>query len=139
MHAARCWDTELLGQKPYFKEPFYVGFSVGGLGPGLLPDGQTGTIDRNRHGRLSNIEVADVRHLELGVTTLAPDSEVGAGIKVAAVRIAFGNCFNIIENPNFDASPIRLDARSTVPAADSFGLEGAVDDSQVTSCQVRLL
>ena len=28
--AAKAWHTELLGKPPYFDEPFYVGFNVGG-------------------------------------------------------------------------------------------------------------
>ena len=27
---AKAWYTETLGIKPYFDEPFYVGFNVGG-------------------------------------------------------------------------------------------------------------
>ena len=29
--AAKAWYTRLLGVDPYFDEPFYVGFQVGGL------------------------------------------------------------------------------------------------------------
>jgi catechol 2,3-dioxygenase-like lactoylglutathione lyase family enzyme len=28
--ASRAWFTRLLGIEPYFDEPFYVGFAVGG-------------------------------------------------------------------------------------------------------------
>jgi catechol 2,3-dioxygenase-like lactoylglutathione lyase family enzyme len=41
--AAKRWYTEMLGVAPYFDEPFYVGFSVGGFELGLLPDGAPGT------------------------------------------------------------------------------------------------
>ena len=28
---AKAWYTQLLGQAPYFDQPFYVGFNVGGF------------------------------------------------------------------------------------------------------------
>jgi predicted enzyme related to lactoylglutathione lyase len=105
--AARRWYTELLGQEPYFNEPFYVGFSVGGFELGLLPDGQAGTIGPQPLWGVADIDVAYMRLLELGATMLEPVSEVGGGIKVAAVRDPFGNRFGIIQNPNFDASMVR--------------------------------
>ena len=36
--AATAWWSELLGSRPYFEQPFYVGFSVAGYELGLLPD-----------------------------------------------------------------------------------------------------
>ncbi|CAN5301258.1 hypothetical protein BH23GEM4_BH23GEM4_15660 [soil metagenome] len=36
---ARAWYTDVLGFGPYFDEPFYVGFEVGGYELGLLPSG----------------------------------------------------------------------------------------------------
>src|SRR5438552_6790905 len=39
LDAAKAWFTELVGFGPYFDEPFFVGFSVGGYELGLLPDG----------------------------------------------------------------------------------------------------
>src|SRR6478736_5407880 len=38
LDAAKQWWTDLLGFGPYFDEPFYVGFEVGGYELGLLPD-----------------------------------------------------------------------------------------------------
>ena len=42
--AAKRWYTDMLGVAPYFDEPFYVGFSVGGFELGLLPDATPGTV-----------------------------------------------------------------------------------------------
>src|SRR5882672_3751424 len=36
------WYRQVLDHEPYFDEPFYVGFSVGGFELGLVPDGQPG-------------------------------------------------------------------------------------------------
>ncbi len=35
----RSWYRRVLDCEPYFDEPFYVGFSVGGFELGLVPDG----------------------------------------------------------------------------------------------------
>jgi hypothetical protein len=43
----------------------------------------------------------------LGASALEPVTEVGEGIKVAAVKDPFGNRFGIIENPHFNANTVR--------------------------------
>ena len=35
---AKDWHSEVLSKEPYFSEPFYVGFNVGGYELGLDPD-----------------------------------------------------------------------------------------------------
>jgi catechol 2,3-dioxygenase-like lactoylglutathione lyase family enzyme len=35
---AKAWYSETFGIQPYFDEPFYVGFNVGGFELGLDPD-----------------------------------------------------------------------------------------------------
>jgi predicted enzyme related to lactoylglutathione lyase len=107
LDAAKRWYTELLGQKPYFDEAFYVGFSVGGFELGLLPNAQAGTIGPQPLWGVANIESAYARLLELGASVLEPVAEVGEGVKVAAVQDPFGNRFGIIENPNFNVSALR--------------------------------
>ena len=37
--AGKLWYTKVLGFPPYFDQPFYVGFNVGGFELGLTPDG----------------------------------------------------------------------------------------------------
>jgi catechol 2,3-dioxygenase-like lactoylglutathione lyase family enzyme len=36
---AKQWYSTILGIKPYFDEPFYIGFNVAGYELGLHPDG----------------------------------------------------------------------------------------------------
>jgi catechol 2,3-dioxygenase-like lactoylglutathione lyase family enzyme len=36
---ATTFYTNVVGHAPYFNEPFYVGFNVGGYELGLIPDG----------------------------------------------------------------------------------------------------
>ena len=35
----KAWYAGVLGVAPYFDQPFYVGFAVGGFELGLIPDG----------------------------------------------------------------------------------------------------
>lgn len=105
--AAKEWYSKVLGLAPYFDEPFYVGFSVGGFELGLLPDAQPATVGPQPLWGVANIESAYSRLLELGAAVLEPVTKVGGGIKVAAVQDPFGNRFGIIENSHFNASEVR--------------------------------
>jgi predicted enzyme related to lactoylglutathione lyase len=107
LDAAKRWYSEVLGQAPYFDEPFYVGFSVGGFELGLLPNAQPGTSGPQPLWGVANIESAYARLLELGATALDPVTDVGEGIKVAALQDPFGNRLGIIENPHFNANAVR--------------------------------
>lgn len=101
---AKSWYTSVLGIEPYFAEPFYVGFNVGGFELGLDPDpadaleGLGGNV---AYWGVEDAESAFARLVELGATEIAPVQEVGGGIKVATLRDPFGNALGIIENPHF--------------------------------------
>jgi len=107
LDVAKRWYAELLGQQPYFDQPFYVGFAVGGFELGLLPDGQPGTDGPQPLWGVANIATAFAKLLTLGAAELEPVSDVGGGIKVAAVRDPFGNRLGLIENPHFDVKAVR--------------------------------
>lgn len=107
LRAAKDWYTKVLGHAPYFDQPFYVGFSVGGFELGLLPTAQPGTDGPQPLWGVANIESAFARLIELGASVLEPVVEVGEGIKVAAVQDPFGNRFGIVENPDFKSSAVR--------------------------------
>ena len=93
------WYTEVAGKPPYFNQPFYVGFEVGGYELGLLPDGDGiatywGTPD---------IDAEHARLIALGAKPHDAITDVGEGIRVASVIDPFGNVIGIIENPHFKA------------------------------------
>jgi predicted enzyme related to lactoylglutathione lyase len=104
---AKHWYSELLGQPPYFDEVFYVGFSVGGFELGLLPDAQPGTAGPQALWGVGDIDAVHARLLALGATSLEPVTDVGGGIRVAAVRDPFGNRLGLIQNPAFDVAKVR--------------------------------
>ena len=101
---AKAWYAEVLGIQPYFDQPFYVGFNVGGYELGLQP-GDGASADK-ADGAVAYWGVADAaaaceRILALGATIHEALQDVGEGIKVATVKDPFGNIFGMIENPNF--------------------------------------
>jgi predicted enzyme related to lactoylglutathione lyase len=98
------WYSEVLGVKPYFDEPFYVGFNVGGYELGLQPS--EGRGGKKADGAVAYWGVENAadglkRMLGMGATIHEDLQDVGGGIKVATVEDPFGNIVGIIENPNF--------------------------------------
>lgn len=103
----RDWYRQVLQREPYFDEPFYVGFSVGGFELGLIPDGDAGTIGVQAYWGVENAE-AELERLEtLGARIHEPLKDVGGGILVASVLDPFGNPFGIIQNPHFRREDIQ--------------------------------
>ena len=108
INAGKLWYTKVLGFPPYFDQPFYVGFNVGGFELGLTPD--AGKSAAGAYWGVKDIESVLARLLELGAEPRTDIQDVGEGIRVADVLDPFGNVFGIIENPNFalpvDKSPV---------------------------------
>ena len=102
MQKARDWYSSILGQQPYFDEPFYVGFNVSGFELGLHPDeGRKKGEGHAAYWGVDNADIALQKLLELGATENEGVQDVGGGIKVATVKDPFGNVLGIIENPHF--------------------------------------
>ena len=104
LQKARDWYANVLGFAPYFDEPFYVEFNVGGYELGVMPAAaanQSGGGGVLAYWGVANAEAAYERLLALGATAREPVSDVGEGIKVVTVLDPFGNIFGIIENPHF--------------------------------------
>ena len=101
---AKAWYSETFGIQPYFDEPFYVGFNVGGFELGLDPD--VGRRGAGAGGSLAYWGVADLALTlsaleKRGVEIVTPLMDVGGDIKVATIADPFGNHIGLIENPHF--------------------------------------
>jgi len=101
------WYTHVLGVAPYFDEPYYVGFAVGGFELGLIPDGEPGSTGALAYWGTPDVAAELARLVALGATVTAPLQEVGEGIRTGTVSDPFGNLFGVIENPHFDLSKVR--------------------------------
>jgi len=113
---AKTWYSQILGIKPYFDQPFYVGFNVSGYELGLDPDpgsSSTPTPGGGSSGSggggggvvvywgVADAQAALARLLSLGAKERSAIQDVGDGIRVATVFDPFGNVFGIIQNPHF--------------------------------------
>lgn len=104
---AKAWYQQVLGVAPYFDQPFYVGFEVGGFELGLLPDATPATAGPQPLWGVADIDAAHAQLLALGAAALDPIADVGDGIRVAAVADPFGNRLGLIENPHFSTAKVR--------------------------------
>jgi predicted enzyme related to lactoylglutathione lyase len=100
----KAWYSEVLGIEPYFDQPFYVGFNVGGYELGLDPDASStpgGNGGVAAYWGVVDAEATFRRLIELGAKERSAVQEVGEGIRVATVFDPFGNILGVIENPHF--------------------------------------
>lgn len=103
---AKQWYSRAFGVEPYFDEPFYVGFNIGGYELGLDPS--TEGTKPGPGGSVAYWGVADAakaveQFTRAGATVKSAVHDVGEGIKVATVADPFGNLIGLIENPHFSA------------------------------------
>jgi lactoylglutathione lyase len=101
---ARDWYSSVLGFAPYFDQPFYVGFNVGGYELGLQPSAAESVNKAEGVVAYWGVEdaAAALTHLLAKGATLHEEvQDVGGDIKVASVKDPFGNIFGVIQNPNF--------------------------------------
>ena len=101
---ARAFYTKAFGKAPYFDQPFYVGFEIGGYELGLNPDmseGRAGAGGTVAYWRVEAIDAAVAHFAAAGASIVSEAKDVGDGIKVATVADPFGNLIGLIENPHF--------------------------------------
>lgn len=101
---AKAWYKKMFGIEPYFDEPFYVGFNVGGFELGLDPD-----VSDQKPGAGGSVTYWGVASMDqtakelkaAGAKFHSEPRDVGEGIKVASIEDPFGNVVGLIENPHF--------------------------------------
>jgi catechol 2,3-dioxygenase-like lactoylglutathione lyase family enzyme len=104
---AKAWYELVFEQKPYFDQPFYVGFAIGGFELGLLPDAEPGEAGAKALWGVDDI-YAEVKRLRAADVTIVGDiQDVGEDIKVVDLRDPFGNLVGLIQNPHFRADRVR--------------------------------
>jgi predicted enzyme related to lactoylglutathione lyase len=105
--AAKDWYTKVFGAAPYFDQPFYVGFNIGGFELGLIPDGTPGTSGSMVYWGVDDIEAEVARITALGAKPQAAIQDVGEGIRTVELADPFGNLLCLIDNPHFDLTAVR--------------------------------
>lgn len=102
LEAAKDWYSRILDIKPYFDEPFYVGYDVGGYELGLSPDPAEARGGLIAYWGVDDADAALERLLDLGAAPHGEVEDVGGDIRVATVKDPFDNVVGIIENPRFE-------------------------------------
>ena len=102
LDSAKAWWTEYLGFGPYFDEPFYVGYEVGGYELGLLPTAHVAEGALTYWG-VNDVDAAVAAAVSTGATEHVAATEVGEGIITATVRTPSGAILGLIYNPHFHA------------------------------------
>jgi lactoylglutathione lyase len=106
LEIAKDWYSKAFNQTPYFDEPFYVGFNIGGYELGLLPE--EGTASKKGDSVLSYWGVEDIEStfqhlLSLGAKVHEKPTNVGGPLMVATVKDPWENIIGLIYNPVFKA------------------------------------
>jgi predicted enzyme related to lactoylglutathione lyase/uncharacterized protein YndB with AHSA1/START domain len=102
--AAKRFYAQVVGSPPYFDEPFYVGFDVGGYELGLRPaegDHQPGVGGATGFFAADDVDATIARVVSLGARVREAPQDVGGGIRTGSVIDPFGNVLGFIHNPLF--------------------------------------
>ncbi|MBT8287786.1 MAG: VOC family protein [Flavobacteriaceae bacterium] len=104
LNEAKTWYAKAFDKKPYFDEPFYVGFNIGGYELGLLPETEpqgSKTDNVLAYWGVTDIHSTYKHLLSLGANEHESPNNVGGELMVATVRDPWDNVVGIIYNPYF--------------------------------------
>ena len=102
--AAKKWYANVFETQPYFDQPFYVGFEVGGFELGLQPEVVAVTDKKESvvaYWGVEDIHKEYARFIESGAVEYEKPNEVGGDIVVATVKDPWGNIIGLIYNTHF--------------------------------------
>lgn len=104
LQKAKEWYAKAFDVEPYFNEPYYVGFNVGGYELGLQPEEKHVAVKTDNvltYWGVENINKAFKQFLDLGASVHEKPKNVGEELMVASVMDPWGNVIGIIYNPYF--------------------------------------
>ncbi len=103
MQTAKEFYSRAFGCEPYFDQPFYIGYSIGGCELGLHPDNYAPSTSRNvvAYWNVEDIHSALQHFLQSGAELVDDVMDTGGEIRVAMVRDPFGNSIGLISDPTF--------------------------------------
>lgn len=104
INKAKEWYAKAFGAQPYFDEPFYVGFEIGGYELGLQPEekpAKNKTESVVAYWGVDDVNAEFNRFISQGASAFEQPEEVGGGIIVATLKDPWGNIIGLIYNPHF--------------------------------------
>ncbi len=105
LNEAIAWYSKAFGTEPYFNQPYYAGFNIGGYELGLLPLEKpvTDTSDNViAYWGVQDIQKEFQHLINIGATSHEEPTNVGGELMVASVYDPWGNVIGIIYNPHFE-------------------------------------
>ena len=104
---ATDWYSKAFEIEPYFDEPYYVVFNIGGYELGLQPEDKP-TLNKVEsvvsYWGVENIQETFDRLIKLGAIESEKPYNVGGDLMTATVKDPFGNIIGLIYNPHFQIS-----------------------------------
>jgi lactoylglutathione lyase len=104
LNEAKNWYAKAFEVQPYFDEPFYVGFNIGGYELGLLPregDSSTSSDHVLTYWGVEDIQAVYNHLIKLGAAVHEAPHSVGDPLLVASVKDPWDNVIGLIFNPVF--------------------------------------
>lgn len=104
INEAKAWYSKAFDTKPYFDEPFYVGFNIAGYELGLQENNvapEDKGISVYSYWGVDDINKVFQHLLDLGAKEDEKPNDVGDGILVASLKDPWGNLIGLIYNPHF--------------------------------------
>ncbi len=100
---AKAWYANVFQTTPYFDEPFYVGYNIGGYELGLQPEEQSSVKADSvlTYWGVEDVEKEYQRFITAGAAEHEKPQNVGGEIIVASVKDPWGNVIGLIFNPEF--------------------------------------
>lgn len=104
LNQAKEWYSKAFETKPYFDEPYYVGFNIGGYELGLLPEEKpSGEKTKNviAYWGVNEIDKMYNHLINIGAQENEKPFSVGGDLITASVIDPWGNAIGLIYNPEF--------------------------------------
>ncbi len=96
----KFWEN-ITGIKPYFDQPYYVGFNVAGNELGLDPNAaKEGLNFPVAYWSVKSTEEAAKQLIAAGAVVNSEARDVGGGMMMGTFKDTSGNIFGVIDNPN---------------------------------------
>ena len=106
LNEAKAWYAKAFRTEPYFNEPFYVGFNIGGFELGLLPEGENYLAEKTdnvlSYWGVEEIQKEFDHFIQQGGSEHEAPNNVGGELMVATVKDPWGNVIGLIYNPYFE-------------------------------------
>ncbi|MEP7268168.1 MAG: VOC family protein [Saprospiraceae bacterium] len=104
LSSAKEWYSKAFDTKPYFDEPFYIGYNIGGFELGLVPDESHVGNNVITYWGVDDIFSIYNHFIASGAVAYEEPQNVGGEIMVASVKDPWGNLIGLIYNPEFRLS-----------------------------------